>query len=222
MSDRLNIQRPTLLLDRRRAVANIDRMARKAKQSGVSFRPHFKTHQSAQVGEWFRDVGVEAITVSSVEMALYFARHGWQDITIAFPANILEIESINRLAGRLRLGLLVESESTIRFLAENLTAPADIWLKVDVGYGRTGIAVSDVDRLGALAGQVAAESQLSWRGLLTHAGHTYGARSKPEVETIYRDMVATMQAARDKLAATGSGRLSFPSAIRPVAAWWLI
>jgi len=31
-------------------------------------------------------------------MAEYFARHSWNDITIAFPVNILEIANINRRA----------------------------------------------------------------------------------------------------------------------------
>lgn len=64
-----SIQRPTLLLDPDRAKRNISRMAEKAARSGLRFRPHFKTHQSAAVGEWFRPFGVTAITVSSVEMA---------------------------------------------------------------------------------------------------------------------------------------------------------
>jgi D-serine deaminase-like pyridoxal phosphate-dependent protein len=96
-------------LDKTRALRNIERMAKKARSSGVRFRPHFKTHQSAQIGEWFKDHGVETITVSSVEMAVYFADHGWQDVTIAFPVNWREIDSINTLAARLRLHLLVDS-----------------------------------------------------------------------------------------------------------------
>ena len=35
----------------------------------LSFRPHFKTHQSAEIGSWFRDFGVTRITVSSRESA---------------------------------------------------------------------------------------------------------------------------------------------------------
>jgi D-serine deaminase-like pyridoxal phosphate-dependent protein len=199
----LTIQKPTLLLNHWRAVENIRKMAEKAQRSGVRFRPHFKTHQSAQIGEWFRQFGVEAITASSVEMAGYFAQHGWPDITIAFSVNILEIESINRLAHQVHLGLLVESEQTVSFLTDNLTAAVDVWLKVDVGYGRTGIPWSNVDRLVALAQHVETEPHLSLRGLLTHSGHTYRARSKPEIEAIYRDTVSKMKSVQGKLAAAG-------------------
>jgi D-serine deaminase-like pyridoxal phosphate-dependent protein len=203
----LTIQRPTLLLDRARAMANIEQMARKAARSKVTFRPHFKTHQSAAVGAWFREFGVEAITVSSVEMALYFARHGWQDITVAFPVNILEIEAINRLARQVELGLLVESEQTINFLAQNLTSRANIWLKIDVGYGRTGLTWSDFDRIVTLAQQIEAVPRLSLRGVLTHSGHTYRARSKPKIEAIYRDTLSKLEAGRERLATAGFGRI---------------
>ena len=74
--------KPTLFVNKQIALRNIQRMAAKAKQSNVRFRPHFKTHQSVDIGEWFRKFCVTAITVSSVEMAAYFAANGWADITI--------------------------------------------------------------------------------------------------------------------------------------------
>ena len=202
-SSNVTIQKPTLLLNHQRASENIRKMADKAQQSRVRFRPHFKTHQSAQIGEWFRQFEVEAITVSSVEMAQYFAQHGWQDITIAFPANILEIDLIKQLTDRVNLGLLVESTETVHFLAKNLTASVNVWLKVDVGYGRTGVPWSDYDTLVGLAEQVKETSQLSLQGLLTHSGHTYRARSKLEIETVYRDTVSKMKAAQENLAMAG-------------------
>lgn len=198
-----SIQRPTLLLNQERAINNIRRMAERARRSGVRFRPHFKTHQSAEIGQWFREFGVEAITVSSVGMATYFAGHGWRDITIAFPVNILEIEPIRCLAERINLGLLVEAEETVRFLAENLPAPVDIWIKVDAGYGRTGIVWSDFDRLVSLARQISQAAHFSFRGLLTHSGHTYRASSKAEVERIYEETVARLKVVRARLRAAG-------------------
>ncbi len=77
-------------------------MAQKAKAHNLIFRPHFKTHQSAEIGNWFKDEGVNKITVSSVQMAEYFAESGWKDILIAFPVNIRETEQINRLASKIK------------------------------------------------------------------------------------------------------------------------
>lgn len=195
----LTIHRPTLLLDEQQARTNIQQMAARAKRNGVRLRPHFKTHQSARIGAWFREFGVRAVTVSSVEMGLYFARHGWQDITIAFPVNILEIEAINRLAGAVRLGLLVESSRAIHFLAGHLSHPVDIWLKVDVGGGRTGLPWTAEERAVRLAEQIRAAPGLNWRGLLTHAGQIYGARSPAEVRTIHQEAMARLERIRRQI-----------------------
>ena len=73
-------------------------MADRAIQYNVRLRPHFKTHQSRQIAGWFREAGINCITVSSLKMAEYFAADGWDDITVAFPVNVLEHERINRLA----------------------------------------------------------------------------------------------------------------------------
>ncbi len=203
----LNIQKPTLLLDSARVQANIDKMVAKAQQSHIHFRPHFKTHQSAQIGTWFKERGVEAITVSSVEMATYFANHGWQDITIAFPVNILEIEQINKLAAKVKLGLLLESLDVMHFLDKHLTSPVTIWLKIDVGYHRTGILWTEPQKFVNLAQAIELIPHLTLKGLLTHSGHTYSARSKEQVEAIYQETVSRMQSVRQHLITAGFERL---------------
>ncbi|MFO1528905.1 MAG: hypothetical protein U1F77_03975 [Kiritimatiellia bacterium] len=102
------IARPTLLIHRARVELNIAAMAAKAAASGVRFRPHFKTHQSIEVGRWFRAAGVEAITVSSPDMAVEFAADGWDDILIAVPLNPGAVDIYRDLSERIALGLLVD------------------------------------------------------------------------------------------------------------------
>ena len=178
-----SIETPTLLLDEQRMLTNIRRMAQKALAQHIRFRPHFKTHQSARIGEVYRSEGVTAITVSSVEMAAYFARAGWQDITIAFPVNVRQMHTLQQLAQQVHLGLLVESAESLRALQVGLTAPADIWLKIDVGSHRTGIPIEDVAEISNLVALAQEKPHLTLRGLLSHAGHTYRtpANAVPEV-----------------------------------------
>lgn len=197
--NKLLITKPTLLLDAKRAIKNIQQMVEKTNKSQILFRPHFKTHQSAQVGEWFWKFGVEAITVSSVEMAMYFAQHGWKDITIAFPTNILEIENINRLASSIKLNLLVESKETVAFLANNLPAAVDVWIKIDVGYQRTGIPWDQFNEIAALAHQIGSSNNMTFKGLLTHSGHAYRAQSTAEVTNIYNETVQRLTGVKKHL-----------------------
>jgi D-serine deaminase-like pyridoxal phosphate-dependent protein len=202
------IKTPTLILNTERVKRNIQRMKEKADRSGVRLRPHFKTHQSAEIGEFFRQAGVTAITVSSVSMAEFFASRGWRDITIAFPVNLREIEEIKALAGRISLNLLVESEESASFLASRLPgsagrAAAGVYLKIDAGYGRTGIPAADADRAASVAAVVTRSRNLVLRGLLTHAGHTYEAPSPEAVRAIYRNTTAALNSLRDELRRRG-------------------
>ena len=175
------LTRPTLLLDKAKCQANIEQMATKAKKANVLFRPHFKTHQSAEVGSWFRDCEVECITVSSVKMAVYFAVNGWKDITIAFPTNILEWATINDLAANINLNIVVESVDTIKFLEKHLNNPVGTYIKTDTGYGRTGINAEDYQAMQALLNELKECKNLIFIGFLCHAGHTYQAQSKEEI-----------------------------------------
>lgn len=193
------IHTPTLLLDPTRARRNIAQMAAKAHSHALRFRPHFKTHQSAGVGAWFREAGVTAITVSSVAMAHYFAAHGWGDITVAFPVNLREIARINELAARVRLHLLVENSATVDFLATHLAAPVSVWIEVDAGYRRSGVLWQDEAALTALAQQIAACDRMALSGLLTHDGGTYAARSHAEIAAAYATTVNRLNHARSTL-----------------------
>jgi len=139
----MEITKPTLLLSKEIALRNIQNMARKANDLGLIFRPHFKTHQSAEIGEWFRDAGVKCITVSSLTMANYFADFGWDDITIAFSVNIPEIPEMNELAGRINLNLLIENKEGLAALQEKITWHTGVFIKIDTGYNRTGIESKD-------------------------------------------------------------------------------
>ena len=183
----LNITQPTLLLDRQKCLNNIAFMAEKAKKHNLIFRPHFKTHQSHEIGQWFKEQGVDKITVSSLEMAEYFAQDGWGDITVAFPVNILEIDRINRLAQQVRLNLLVESLEAIEYLTTHLSAPISVFIKMDIGYHRTGIPLENTTLVDMLLKEIEGSTKLHFKGFLGHAGHSYKARGKVDIAKVHQD-----------------------------------
>lgn len=177
----MEITKPTLIIKQSTAKRNIERMTQKAKEANVLFRPHFKTHQSAEIGNWYREFGVEAITVSSVDMALYFANAGWNDITIAFPVNVLQWRTINELASQINLNILVENPESVLFLEKQLEYPVGVFIKVDTGYNRTGVPADDFDSIMELLSSLKDCHNLIFMGFLTHAGHTYKAKNRDEV-----------------------------------------
>lgn len=171
-------------------------MAEKAKKSGASLRPHFKTHHSATIANWFRDFGIHKCTASSVSMAKYFSEHGWDDITIAFPYNPLEHEEINELAGKIKLNILIESEESLSHAKDNIKNPLGFFIKIDVGYHRTGVDHRNENLIQALIQQ--SSPQLTYQGLVAHAGHTYGAGSLENIQWIFSQSEKVLSDLKEK------------------------
>ncbi len=203
----MKIIKPTLIVNKDRVMKNILAMKQKVENSPgqIRFRPHFKTHQSAQIGQWFRDSGIISIAVSSVDMASYFAQNGWEDITIAVLVNPLEIEVINQLAKTffLDLNLLVDSREIVTLLNNELKHPVKLWIKIDTGYHRTGITWDQKDDILGIVNEIKRSPRLHFKGLLTHAGHSYKAASGKEIKEIYDDTISKMNEAREYLEKKG-------------------
>jgi len=181
----MQLKRPVLLLDKAKCLRNIQKMISKAHKYQLAFRPHFKTHQSAEIGEWFRKEGVSKITVSSVMMAEYFANHGWDDITIAFPVNVAEASEINKLAERVSLNILIESHESLQMLTKTVNHSLGVFLKIDAGYHRTGIPIENQSEILALISEISNHKNLVFKGFLIHNGHTYSAKGKNEIQEIH-------------------------------------
>ncbi len=185
------VVKPTLLIDSVKVSNNIKRMVQKVRSSGAVLWPHFKTHQSVEVGEIFRNHGIDKITVSSVDMASRFADAGWHDITIAFPVNLREIDEINRLASIINLNLLAESLYSLQFLENRLTHKTGLFIKIDTGYHRTGLLPENPE-IEKMIRFLENSKKMELKGFLTHAGHTYHAKGKKEILSI-------MESARQQL-----------------------
>lgn len=184
---------PTLLIDENKCKRNIRKMAEKAARNGVSLRPHFKTHQSWAIGEWFREAGVKNITVSSIKMACFFAEAGWNDITVAFPVNILEAERLNHLAKKIKLNVVIEDAETIHKLNALLTHSLNAYIKVDIGYHRTGVDSNDHDTIDSMIAGFAKAGKINLKGFLGHAGHSYNCRGAREIQRVHNQSLQAMQ-----------------------------
>ena len=194
-----SIKKPTLLIDEDKARKNLTRLNEKILSQGVQFRPHFKTHQSAEIGEWFREVGIKKITVASVDMAIYFADHGWDDIFIAFPVNILQMEEITKLSNKIKLSLLFEDPFTVIYLDKHLSNPISGWIKIDTGLNRCGLQSNQFEEILKTVKTLENSKNIKLRGLMTHAGHTYQYKTVEEITAVYDRSVETLFDIRDQL-----------------------
>jgi len=193
----INITKPTLVLNKEQCMTNITKMMEKARQSNTHFRPHFKTHNSAFIGNWFRKLGIHSITVSSVSMAKFFAAYGWRDITIAFPVNPLEILNISELANELQLNIQGDNADILPVVENALNYNVGFYIEVDTGHHRTGVAWKDLAEIDRMLEFLSKASRLKFKGFLTHSGHTYHADSQEEILDIYKDAVLKMNYLKD-------------------------
>ncbi|SMO36859.1 alanine racemase [Gracilimonas mengyeensis] len=189
---------PTLIVDLDIVRTNIERMTAKAEKADVEFRPHFKTHQSRKIGRMFKDYGVKAITVSSPIMAEYFVEDGWNDITIAFPANVLASSYYHRLASRCNLKTLVISSEIVKKLDKLITEKMGLYIEIDPDYGRSGIPVSQTEKIAEVLNEIEESDHFYPAGFYCHAGHTYKTRSEEEIKELSLKALKKLTALKKK------------------------
>ena len=196
-----DVPTPALLLDLDVLEANLARMARRARRLDVRLRPHVKTHKCAEVARMQREAGAAGITVSTLEEADAFARHGFDDMTWAFPVipgRVREAAAVDR---RARLRLLVDRREAVDRL-EAAGHPFHIWLEVDCGDGRSGVD-PEGDALLELADALAGSPLLSFDGLLTHSGQAYDVAEPDELAGVAEAERSVMARAADRLRERG-------------------
>ena len=196
---------PALLLDGDVLERNLAGMAAKTRMLGVALRPHVKTHKCPEIGRMQLAHGARGITVATLAEAAAFADAGFEDITWAFPLVLARLEDIVGLARRITFRVVVESAPALEALgaaARRAGVEVHAWLEVDSGQHRSGVdpeAPASLD----LARLVAAERSVVFDGLLTHAGHSYHARTREERAAIAERERAVMAAFAERLAQAG-------------------
>lgn len=164
---------PRLILDEPRLSANIARMATRVHALGGTLRPHAKTHKSGEIARRQVAAGASGVTVATLREAAAMADAGIVDILFAFPpVGRARLDALEALAERCRLTVTCSEQAHVRALAERGLA-LDYYWEVDCGAGRLGtppgeVTAKEIDGAGALDGP-------RYRGLMTFAGHVYGA-----------------------------------------------
>lgn len=193
---------PTLLLDRQKCLRNIEKMVRRAAGQHIALRPHFKTHQSAEIGSWFRDFGVNTITVSSFRMAEYFVSAGWKDILVAFPFHPGEVKNLESISERCNLSILVDSPAPLPFL-HHISGLVGLYIDIDTGYGRTGVRAENPELIEQIITKTGVNRHLEFRGFYCHAGHSYRSTGRKELDDIFLKSLSDLKQLKSQFKALG-------------------
>ena len=164
---------PSLLLDRAKLAANIARMNAALTGKEVAFRPHMKTAKSAEIGRLMTEGWSKAVTVSTLKEAEQFLAAGFTDIlyAVGITADKLARAAALRAAGA-DLALILDSVAAAEAVAA-YGAPFPVLIEIDSDGHRAGIKPENCEMLVAVARALGA----NLRGVMTHGGGSYDARS---------------------------------------------
>lgn len=170
---------PCLVLDRAILRRNLARMAETLAHHGVPLRPHMKTAKSIDVA-WLALRGQPGgITVSTLLEAGYFAAHGIRDILYAVGITPRKLDAAAALNARgADVAVITDDLDAAAAIAAHPSAPRTL-IEIDTGEARGGLTPDDerllplAERLGPLLA-----------GVMTHAGHSYAARTPAEIACI--------------------------------------
>ncbi|MFD1793956.1 D-TA family PLP-dependent enzyme [Ochrobactrum teleogrylli] len=189
-----NIPTPMPIIDEDRMASNIARAQAYFDQHGQAFRPHIKTHKIPSIARLQLEAGAKGINCQKITEAEVFAEAGFDDILITYnilgAAKLARLKVLNAKIGALKV--TVDSEVTIKGLAETFDAerPLTVLVECDTGGKRCGVQTPDA--VVALAEVISAKPGLRFAGILTYPA----AGGAAQVENF---IVETME----KLAAKG-------------------
>jgi D-serine deaminase-like pyridoxal phosphate-dependent protein len=199
-----DLRTPCLVLDLGRVRRNAARMSEIARRNNVRLRPHIKTHKCIEVARIQTEYHDGAVTVSTLAEARAFAANDFNDITYAVPIERGKFGEAIEIARSVKLKLLTDDAETVRELnvaAGRSNIKPDVFLKVDVGTHRCGVEPQSTEAI-EIPRQISDSKNLNFAGLLTHAGHSYNARSREDILDVARherdSMVELAERLRDK------------------------
>jgi D-serine deaminase-like pyridoxal phosphate-dependent protein len=176
-----------------------------ASARSLRLRPHAKTHKSVEFARRQTAGGAVGICCAKLGEAEVFAEAGIDDIRLPYPLNPVNAERVVDLLDRTRLSFIVDHDKVARGWSEAMTAAGrevEVLVKVDVGFHRCGIDPNRGDAA-EFVRSIAALPGLRFRGLLSHAGHGYGAESEDTMRRIAEAEAQTLLQLADRIRALG-------------------
>ena len=138
---------PCLLLEDEKLQANMDRLARRLHERGVSLRPHLKTCKNIEIARRCMESPTGPATVSTLAEAEYFAAGGVRDICYAVGIAPNKLERVAELRRRgIDLSVVLDNEESARLLVD-FARQRDCRLAEETGVGKKAILEQMTDVL---------------------------------------------------------------------------
>ncbi len=201
-------QTPFIHLDLDCLEKNIRKMQSIADDTGVSVRPHAKTHKSCKIADLQLKAGANGLTVAKPEEAIIFMKSGVSSIMVCYPVVSEEkIKVLLSAADKYSVEILFVLDSLAGFsVLKNQVSQRmkniDVYIEIDVGLHRCGLS-PDNPGLIELAQTIVNSDNLNLRGITSHAGQSYGSKSRQEALGIAKHEQKLMANVKSKLLSNG-------------------
>lgn len=173
----------------------------------AALHPHVKTHKSRLIAGMQRAGGAAGFTVARANEAAMLLDAGLGPVTLAQPlvSPLVAAGLVGAFVAR-SLRFIADSPATVAAAAGAAAATADapvaVFLKVNVGLNRCGVE-PDGDAALSVVEAIRRDGRLRFAGLLSHAGHAYGAGTPEGVRQVAAEEKARLFRVRDRLGAAG-------------------
>ncbi len=179
------IDTPALIVDLDAFERNLDTMATKVNEAGVTLRPHSKTHKSPWIAHKQKERGAIGICCQKISEAEIMAAGGIENILVS--NQVLGNTKLDRLAILNRDARVMVCVDHIDAIPEISSAAArydvtiDTLVEIEVGGGRCGVIPGE-DAL-KLARAIADDPHLNFTGLQAYHGSAQHIRDHIERQT---------------------------------------
>jgi D-serine deaminase-like pyridoxal phosphate-dependent protein len=178
------VETPYLVLEKGKLQRNIERMRTQVGQLGATLRPHLKTAKCIEVARMALANQFGGITVSTLKEAEYFFEHGIMDLLYAVGIAPVKLDHIANLTKRgATISIILDSLEQVETAAHKAQAHGvtlPVLIEIDSDGHRSGVTPDDP--LLVQIGRTLHRSQgLQLKGVLTHAGQSYGCKTIAEI-----------------------------------------
>lgn len=199
------IDTPALILDLDAFERNLDRMQQALAGTSVRLRPHAKSHKCPQIALRQIQIGAVGICCQKVSEAASFVDHGIHDILITNQVvGSTKLHHLMTLARRAKIGVLVDHVEQVQALAQSAMtygASLNVYVEVDVGAGRCGVAPGE--QAARLAMAIQGADGLNFAGLQCYHGSAQHLRTPNERAQAVNAAVAAAIQSRQAIESLG-------------------
>jgi len=167
------------------------------KQAGSAdrLRPHVKTHKTAEIVQMQLLAGVTKHKCATIAEAEMLADAGVPDVLISYPLvgpNVGRLAKLRQKFPGVRFSALVDHPSAVAPLAAAATTgnPVELFVDVNMGMDRTGIAIEQVPELYR---QIAATPGLKAVGLHCYDGHINQASHSDREAAVWAKLTPVLE-----------------------------